>query len=105
MSRAFRLTDLHHQVERLAHRLRGAVGDEGAPARVRFDQTFFTQSLHCFAHCSSTHAETLGEFALCGKLIARLQIAFNNRLFNLLNDLLVESRRANEFVHCTAPAR
>ncbi len=103
MRGAFRLTDLHHQVERLAHRLRRAIGDERAAARIGFDQTFFAQSFHGFAHGGAAHAETLGQFALRRQLISRLQIAFDDGFFNLLNDLLVESRRPNQLVHCPAP--
>ncbi len=95
MSRAFRLTDLHHQIERLAHGLRGAIGDESAAAGIGFDQTFFAQSFHRFAHGGAAHAKTLRQFALRGQLISRLQIAFDDGFFNLLNDLLVEPRRPN----------
>jgi hypothetical protein len=95
MRGSFRLTDLRHQIQRLPHGLRCAVGDEGAAARVRFDQTFFAQRLHRFAHGSAAHAETLGQIALGRELISRLQSAFNNGFFDLLNDLLVKPRRTN----------
>ena len=95
MCRTFRLTDLHHQIKRLAHRLRGTVGDESASPRVSFDQPFFAQRFYRFAHCGAAYAKALGQFAFCGKLITGLQIAFDDRFFNLLNDLFVESRRTN----------
>ncbi len=95
MSGTFRLTNLDHQVERLAYGLSGAIGDESAAAGVGLDQALLPQSLHCFAHRSAAHAETLRQFAFCGELVAGLQIALDNGFFNLLNDLLVEPRRAN----------
>ncbi len=102
MRGTFRLPDLHHQVERLPHRLRGAIGDECAAPRVSFDQSFFAQRLNRFAHRGAAHAEALRQLAFCRQLIARLQIALDDRFFDLLNDLFVKTRRSNQLVHSSA---
>src|ERR1700733_11685806 len=75
------------------------VGNEGPTPRVSFDQTFFAQRLHRLAYRSSAHTETLSKFALRGKLVARLQCAVENGLFYLLDDLLVQARSPNDFIH------
>lgn len=103
MRGAFRLSDLDHEVERLANGLGGSVGDESTTAGKSFDQTFFAKGLDGFAYRGSTDSEALGEFAFGGKLIARLQSAFDNGFLNLLNDLFVETGGTNEFVHGRAP--
>ena len=60
-------------------------------ARNGFDQTFFAKSLCGLAHCSAADPKSLCQFALRRQLISRLEIAFDDGFFNLLNDLLVES--------------
>ena len=99
MRRAFLLPDLDHQVERLARGLRSSVRDESSAAGVGFDQTFFPERLHRLAHGGAADAETLRQFAFGRKLIARLQGSVENGLFDLLNDLLIQSRGSNNFVH------
>ena len=54
----------HHSVERLANGVGGAVGDEGAAARVSLDQTFFAKGFHRFADGGAAHAKLFGKFAL-----------------------------------------
>src|SRR5439155_22499489 len=103
MSRTFRLTNLHHQVQRLAHGMRGAVSNKSATPGIRFYQSFFTQRLHGLAHRCTAHAKTLRQIAFRGKLIPRLERTLENGFFDLLDDLLVESRCSNELVHCRAP--
>lgn len=103
MSRAFRLADFDHEVERLPDGLSGAIGDESSTTGKSFDQAFFAKSLDGLAHGGAADPEALREFAFGGELIARLQSAFDDGFLDLLNDLLVETGGTNEFVHCTAP--
>src|SRR5580700_5400584 len=99
MRRAFLLADLHHEVERLARCLRGSVSHKSAAARVGFNQTFFAQRLDCFANGRTTDPESLCEITLGGKLVARFQRAVEDGFFDLLDDLLVQPRGSNNFVH------
>src|SRR5580700_437590 len=75
------------------------VGDEGSSARVGFDQALFTQRLHRFADSSAAHTQTLREVALGGKLVAGFQRAVQNGLLDLLDDLLVQARSPDDFIH------
>jgi hypothetical protein len=89
MRRAFLLADFHHKVEGLAGRLGSSVGNKGAAAGVSFDQAFFAQSLHRFAHGGAADAEALREITFGGKLVAGFEGAVENGIFDLLDDLLV----------------
>ena len=99
MRRTFLLPDLHHEVERLPRCLRGSVSDKGSAAGVGFDQTFFAERLHRLAHGGAADSETLRQLAFGRKLIARLQRSVENGLFDLLDDLLIQPRGSNNFVH------
>jgi len=100
---AFRLAYFDHEIEGLANGLRGSVGDEGSASGISFDETFFAKRLNGLTHSSAADAEALGEFSFCGELIARLQTAFDNGVFDLLNDLFVKTGCTNKFVHCVSP--
>ena len=90
MERPFRLPNLDHQVEGLAHGARGPIGDEGSAAGVGFHQTLFAQSLDRLAYRGAAHSETQRQLAFRRKLVSRLEIPLDDRFFDLLNDLLVE---------------
>ena len=103
MLRALWLSDFYHQVQRLPDGLCGAVGNESSPSGVRLDQPFLAKSFHRFAHSSATHTEALGKVPLGGELVAGFQIAFDYGFFDLLNNLLIKARSANQFVHEPLP--
>src|SRR5579864_4754829 len=103
MRQPFLLTDAAHQVERLPDRLGRSVGDKCSAPRVRFHQALLAQRLDCLPHCRAAHAEVLGQLAFCGQLIAGFQRALEDRLLDLLNDLLVKTGCPNGFVHGFVP--
>ena len=103
VSGAFGLADLDHEIEGLADGLGSSVGDEGSAPGKSFDQTFFAERLNGLAHRSAADSEALSEFAFGGKLIARLQTAFDNGFLDLLNDLFVKTGGTNQLVHEAAP--
>ena len=70
MSGTLRLSNLDHQVQGLTDCLRRAVGDERAPSRISFDQTFFAEGLHRLAYCGTAHSKALRQLAFGGKLVA-----------------------------------
>ena len=100
---AFRVVDLHHQVEGLADGLGRAVGDERAAARVRLDQTFFSEDFYGLANCGAADVKLLSEFGFGGKLIARLERASEYRLLDLPNNLFVEPQGLDGFIHKLFP--
>src|ERR1700730_3445124 len=99
MSRAFLLIYADHQIERLPDRLRCSIGHERPAAGICLDQTLLAQSFYRLAHCRAAHTETLREFALGWQLITRLELAFQDRIFDLLDNLLKEARGFDCAVH------
>src|SRR6267154_254066 len=99
VARSFRLPNLDHTVEGLADGIGSSIGDKRTPAGIRFDQALFSQGLDGFANGGAAHSKLLSQLAFGRKLVARFERALDDRVFDLLNDLLVKARRAYDFVH------
>src|SRR6266404_3841764 len=91
MDHTFLLADADHQVERLPDRVRSAIGHESSATGIGFNQTLLTERLNRFANCGAAYPETLGQIAFRRKLVTRLELALEDRLLHLLDDLLVQS--------------
>src|SRR5665213_1791606 len=100
---AILLTGLDNAVERTPHAIRGSAGHKCAAAWECVDQSFFLECFYGFANGGPADAELLGEFALGGELAAFCQLAPQDGVLNLLNDLLVEARRLDDLVQGVRP--
>src|SRR5579864_3057858 len=95
---AILIAALDNPVQGPAHGIRGTVRDKCSAARKRVDQPFFLKRFNGFANGGSADAELFGKVALRGELAAFSQFTLENRLFNLLDDLLVKPRSLNDFI-------
>src|SRR5258706_8872822 len=91
MDHTFLLADADHQVERLPDRVRSAIRHESSAAGISLHQSLFPKGLNGFANCGAADPEALREIAFGRKLVARLELALEDRLLHLLDDLLVQS--------------
>src|SRR2546425_3505885 len=95
---ATRLEELPHRLamreddegERLDQRLHRDVTHEGALARPDLDEAAALQRAQGLAHRGAADAESLGELALRGKAIARVQAAVGDQRLDLAHDILVD---------------
>ncbi len=71
---------------------------------ISFHQSFFAKRLNGLPDGGSADAESLRQVALRGELVPWFKRALEDGFLDLLNDLLVEPRRANCFVHGFLPA-
>ena len=97
--RPFLLVDADHQIQRLSNRLGSPIRHKSAASGVGFDKALFTQGLHCFAHGGAAYPKSLGKIALRRQLVARLELALENRVFHLLHNLLEQARRLYRSVY------
>jgi len=95
---AIRIAALDNSVQRTAHRVGRSIRDESSTPRKRVDQPLFLKRFDGFAHGSPADAKLLGKVSFRGKLAAFAQFALEDRFLDLLNNLLVKTRRLNDFV-------
>jgi hypothetical protein len=76
-----------------------AAGDEGSAPGVSLHQSLFAKRLHRFANRGSAYAELVSEFPLRRQLITLFQVTLEDGVFNLLDNLLVQPRCLDYFVH------
>src|SRR5439155_21176024 len=76
--------------ERLDQRLHRDVTHERALARPDLDEAAALQRAQGLAHRGAADAESLGELALRGKAIARVQAAVGDQRLDLAHDILVD---------------
>ena len=88
------LITLPPQVEpqRVAHRFRSGLADEGAFAGVDFDQPLLGQDFERLADDRAAHGEVFDQLALRRQLIAGPLVIPQNRRLDLPGDLLVHPR-------------
>ena len=74
----------HHVLHRLRKTAAAAIPDEEAAldALARFHHARDLQAAQCVACCRASDAEALGQFALAGELVARLQLAAHQLFAN-----------------------
>mgnify|MGYP003423219633 CR=1 FL=1 len=79
-----RLRERHHVLHRLRKTAAAAIPDEEAAldALARFHHARDLQAAQCVACCRASDAEALGQFALAGELVARLQLAAHQLFAN-----------------------
>src|SRR5271156_1253437 len=97
------LPNFHHQVERLPRGVSSSIGNESTAAGVRLDQALFAERLDCLAHSGAADAKTLRQLTFCGELVPGFQRAIKNRLLDLPDDLFVQTRSPDNFVHRNFP--
>jgi hypothetical protein len=96
------LTNPNHQTKRIAHSLRGTIGDESATARANLDQPFFPQCFDCLPHRRPTDAETITQLSLGRQLVTDLQFSSQYPPLDLFDDLFVEAFTLDGFIHSRA---
>ena len=99
MRGAFHRAAADHAIQGLLDGAAGAIGDEGSPTGIGFDQALFPQGLHGLADGGAANAELLGEFALGGELLSFFEFAADDRVLNLLHNLFVQPGCLNDFIH------
>jgi hypothetical protein len=91
MNGAFVRTAAHHTIQGVAHRTSASIGDECAAPGEGLDQPLFAQRLHGFANRRAAYAKLLRELSLGRQLFALLQVTVGNRVFDLFDDLFVQT--------------
>jgi hypothetical protein len=85
------VTALENTVQRLPHGVRIAIGDKRPASGKGVHKPLFVERLDRLTNRGSADTELLREFAFRRKLIALFQLALEDGLLDLLNDLLVKT--------------
>src|SRR5882724_9099816 len=99
MNGAFGGTSANHTIQSLTYGAGGSIGHKSTAAGEGLHHTLFAERLHGFPNRGAAHPELLGEFPLGGQLLSALQVAFENGVLDLLNDLFVQAQSLDNFVH------
>src|SRR5712692_5668233 len=99
MGRPVWSTTLQNTVQRLAHGIRIATGDECPASGISVHKPLFVEGLDRLTNGGTADTKLLREFAFRRKLISFLQSTLEDGFLDLLNNLFVKTRRLDHLIH------